>query len=63
VISKNEDISQKELSKFLYVDKSTTAKAVRNLVENDYVKRVQDENDKCIYKLYLTEEGKKLYLK
>lgn len=60
VISKNEGISQKELSKFLYVGKSTTAKAVKNLVENHYVKRVQDENDKRIYRLYLTEAGKKV---
>lgn len=60
VISKNEGINQKELSEFLYVGKSTTAKAVKNLIENDYVKRVQDENDKRIYKLYLTEEGKKV---
>ncbi|HEX9025510.1 MAG TPA: MarR family transcriptional regulator [Clostridium sp.] len=60
VISKNEGISQKELSEFLYVGKSTTAKAVKNLIENNYVKRVQDENDKRIYRLSLTEEGKKV---
>lgn len=60
VISKNEGISQKELSEFLYVGKSTTAKAVKNLVENNYVKRIQDENDKRIYRLYLTESGKKV---
>ena len=60
VISKNEGISQKELSEFLYVGKSTTAKAVKNLVENDYVKKVQDENDNRIYRLYLTETGKKI---
>lgn len=60
VISKNEGISQKELSEFLYVGKSTTAKAVKNLMENDYVKRIQDENDKRIYRLYLAEKGKKV---
>ena len=60
VISKNEGISQKELSEFLYVGKSTTAKAVKNLVENDYVKKIQDENDNRIYRLYLTENGIKI---
>lgn len=60
VISKNEGISQKELSEFLYVGKSTTAKAVKNLVENDYVKKIQDENDNRIYRLYLTENGRKI---
>ena len=37
IISKNEGISQKELSEYLYVGKSTTAKAVKNLVKNHYV--------------------------
>lgn len=60
VISKNEGISQKELSELLYVGKSTTAKAVKNLVENDYVKKIQDENDNRIYRLYLTENGRKI---
>lgn len=60
VISKNEGISQKELSDFLYVSKSTTAKAVKNLVKNNYVKRLNDENDKRAYKLYLTDKGKEI---
>jgi len=60
VISKNEGISQKELSEFLYVGKSTTAKAVKNLVENDYVKKIQHENDNRIYRLFLTENGRKI---
>lgn len=59
-ISKNEGISQKELSEFLYVGKSTTAKAIKNLMTNDYVKRIQDENDHRIYRLYLTEKGKEV---
>ena len=60
VISKNQGISQKELSKFLYVGKSTTAKAVKNLMENDYITRLQDENDHRVYRLYLTENGKEV---
>lgn len=60
VISKNEGISQKELSEYLYVGKSTTAKAVKNLVKNNYVKVEQDENDKRIHRLYLTEKGKEI---
>jgi DNA-binding MarR family transcriptional regulator len=58
VISKNEGISQKELSEYLYVGKSTTAKAVKNLVENNYVKVERDENDKRIHRLYLTQKGR-----
>ncbi len=58
VISKNEGISQKELSEYLYVGKSTTAKAVKNLVKNNYIKVERDENDKRIHRLYLTQKGR-----
>ncbi|WP_242841940.1 MarR family winged helix-turn-helix transcriptional regulator [Clostridium beijerinckii] len=50
VISKNQGISQKELSEFLYVGKSTTAKAVKNLMKNNH----------RVYRLYLTEKGKEV---
>ncbi|MBV7271836.1 winged helix-turn-helix transcriptional regulator [Clostridium sp. PL3] len=63
VISKIEGISQKELSEHLYIGKSTTAKAVKSLVENGYVKRVKDQKDKRIYKLYLTDKGKEISFK
>ncbi|GGI65776.1 MarR family transcriptional regulator [Enterococcus alcedinis] len=58
VISKNEGISQKELSEYLYVGKSTTAKAVKNLVKNNYVEVKKDEHDKRVHRLYLTEKGR-----
>lgn len=60
VISKNEGISQKELSNSLYVGKSTTAKAVKNLIDNGYVTREQDVTDKRYNRLYLTEKGKEI---
>lgn len=60
VISKNEGISQKELSNILYVGKSTTAKAVKNLINSGYITRKQDETDKRYNRLYLTEKGKKI---
>ena len=58
VISKNEGISQKELSEYLYVGKSTTAKAVKKLVKNHYVEVKKDEHDKRVHRLYLTKKGK-----
>lgn len=58
IISKNEGISQKELSEYLYVGKSTTAKAVKNLVKNHYVEVKKDEHDKRVHRLYLTKKGK-----
>lgn len=60
VISQSEGISQIELSNFLYVGKSTTAKALKNLTAKGYVTRKRDENDKRVYHLYLTEKGKQV---
>lgn len=63
VISRNEGITQKELCEMLYVEKSTTAKAVRNLMDKGYVYREQFANDKRYFSLYLTETGKKVSAK
>lgn len=58
VIARNEGISQKEICDHLYVDKSTTAKAVRNLVDKGYIYNKQIEHDKRFSSLYLTEKGR-----
>ncbi|MDP4094672.1 MAG: MarR family winged helix-turn-helix transcriptional regulator [Bacillota bacterium] len=60
VISKNEGISQKDLSSFLYVGKSTTAKAVKNLINCGYIVSKQNNDDKRFNNLYLTEKGRKI---
>lgn len=60
VISKNEGITQKELSEHLYVGKSTTAKACKNLIAHGYIKKEQDQEDKRYERLYLTEKGKEI---
>jgi len=57
-IHKNEGMSQKELSKLVTIDKTTTAKAVRKLEDEGYIYREQDEEDKRYHKLYLTQKGK-----
>ncbi len=59
VIAKNEGINQKELGERLYVEKSTTAKAVKCLVAKGYVYKKQVEKDKRYFSLYLTEKGRK----
>lgn len=58
-ISKNEGMTQKEICDRLYVEKSTTAKAIKNLIDAGYVCKKQVENDKRSYTLYLTKKGKK----
>lgn len=59
VIARNEGISQKGICDHLYVDKSTTAKAVRNLLDKGYIYNKQLERDKRYSSLYLTEKGRK----
>lgn len=57
-ISINEGISQKELSRIINIDKTTTAKAVKKLEQEGYIYKLQDEVDKRYHKLYMTEKGK-----
>jgi DNA-binding MarR family transcriptional regulator len=60
VISKNQGISQKELSEFLLVGKSTTAKAVKHMIQNGYIFKEKDEKDRRFDRLYLTETGREI---
>lgn len=60
VISQNEGITQKELSEMLYVDKSTTAKAVKSLISYGYIKKEPMKEDKRFERLYLTEQGNQI---
>ncbi|GAA0236876.1 MarR family winged helix-turn-helix transcriptional regulator [Metaclostridioides mangenotii] len=60
VVSINEGITQKELSEHLYIGKSTTAKAIKNLVDSGYIRKEKDEKDKRSDRLYLTEKGREI---
>ncbi|MFT4144098.1 MAG: MarR family winged helix-turn-helix transcriptional regulator [Mobilitalea sp.] len=60
VISRYEGITQKELSEWLYISKSTTAKAVKNLMDHGYVRKEKDTEDNRFDCLYLTEKGKQI---
>ena len=53
----NNGASQEELSKKLGIDKGTTARAVKKLLDNGYITREVDENDKRAFKLYVTEKA------
>lgn len=56
-ISENPGINQENLSFLLKVDRSTTAKALKKLIEKGYVKKVHPENNKRDWILFITEEG------
>ena len=60
VISLHEGITQKELSEWLYIGKSTTAKAVKNLMAHGYIRKEKDEQDKRYDRLYLTDKGRQI---
>lgn len=58
IIAKYEGINQKELGDRLYVEKSTTAKAVKHLEAKGYIYKNQVEKDKRYFSLYLTKKGR-----
>ncbi|SEN22144.1 MarR family winged helix-turn-helix transcriptional regulator [Lihuaxuella thermophila] len=57
-IAKKEGISQKALSEELLIDKTTTAKAIRKLEAEGYVRRETDPTDNRYNLLYLTQSGR-----
>ncbi|TDT72322.1 MarR family transcriptional regulator [Hypnocyclicus thermotrophus] len=60
-IKKNEGICQDKLAEKLGIDKTTITKAIKKLIEKKYVKREKNKIDKRYYKLYIGEEGEKIY--
>lgn len=60
VLSKNNGISQEELSDYLKIDKATTAKSIQKLKDEGYVDRVIDVKDKRAYQVYLTDKALKV---
>ncbi|MGL5506720.1 MAG: MarR family winged helix-turn-helix transcriptional regulator [Paraclostridium sp.] len=54
---KNDGISQEELAEILNIDKGTTARAIKKLEEEGFIRREKDEKDKRAYKLYITDKA------
>lgn len=57
---KNEGITQEELTEKLKLDKATTARAIKKLEDEGYVKRIKKETDKRAYNLMLTEKAQEI---
>ncbi|WP_242874714.1 MULTISPECIES: MarR family winged helix-turn-helix transcriptional regulator [Clostridium] len=60
-IGKSNDISMSELSRAVYLDKTTTNKIVNNLVDEKFVLRHIHPEDKRHVIIKLTENGQKIY--
>ncbi|MGG1551593.1 MarR family winged helix-turn-helix transcriptional regulator [Paenibacillus ferrarius] len=56
-IASGQSITQKALCEKLYIDKTTTAKAIAKLESEGYVRREPDPLDNRYHLLYLTEAG------
>ena len=53
-------VNQEHLSNYLKMDKATTTRAIKKLVDEGYVFRNIDEGDRRSYRIFLTDKGKKL---
>ncbi|MBD5642434.1 MarR family transcriptional regulator [Clostridium botulinum] len=60
-ICENPGINQETLSNMLKVDRTTTAKAIKKLVESDYIIKKNDVEDKRSFKLYPSERSIGIY--
>lgn len=55
-IYENPGINQDELSYLLKMDKTTTSKAIKKLIEKNFVKRVRSKSNHRAWELYTTEK-------
>jgi DNA-binding MarR family transcriptional regulator len=60
-ICENPGISQEELSNMIKVDRTTVAKAIKKLVEKNYIEKISNENDRRAWKLYPTKKALEVY--
>ncbi len=56
-IIKHPGITQDELSKLINIDKSTTARAIKNLYKNGFITKEIDKKDKRTHRLYPTRKA------
>lgn len=57
-LNMNEGISQNQISKILNVDKAMSARAVKRLIELEYIKKEENHEDTRAYRLFLTDKAK-----
>lgn len=55
---KKDGVTQDDLSDYLYIDKSATARAIKSLEQKGYVTRDRDEEDRRFNRIYLTNKAK-----
>lgn len=53
-------ITPQRLASILNIDKGTTTVALKKLLDEGYIRRETDQNDKRSYKVYLTSKARKI---
>jgi DNA-binding MarR family transcriptional regulator len=57
-LSWKEGCSQEHLARYLNLSKATATRAIAALEKGGYVYRIKDENDRRIYRVFISEKGK-----
>lgn len=60
-VGENPGIIQEHLAEMIKVDRTTAARSVQKLEAKGMITRLPDENNKKIKRLYLSDQGKKVY--
>ncbi|MCL9773755.1 MarR family winged helix-turn-helix transcriptional regulator [Vibrio methylphosphonaticus] len=60
MIAWDEGTSQEQIASKRNIDKSAIAKSVKKLIDNGYVHKVRDEQDKRAFCLFCTEKGQQV---
>ncbi|MEC1290445.1 MarR family transcriptional regulator [Bacillus mojavensis] len=60
-ICENPGIIQEKLAEMIKVDRTTAARAIKKLEMNGFIKKMDDEHNKKIKKLFPTEKGKDVF--
>ncbi|MGV7114982.1 MarR family winged helix-turn-helix transcriptional regulator [Paenibacillus kyungheensis] len=60
-ICENPGIIQEKLAEMIKVDRTTAARAIKNLEENGFVQKKEDPHNKKIKKLFPTVKGEQIY--
>lgn len=58
VLSRQQGISQNEISRKLNVDKAMSARTIKKLIELGYITKDENKEDVRSYKLYITDKAK-----
>lgn len=60
-VGENPGIILENLANIIKVDKATASRAIQKLEKNDFIERRNDDTNKKIKKLFLTDKGESIY--